>query len=123
MSSDELKGSCVKGRVDYDGRMAPAGPVFPESLVRIEGFVWLNQIESKLAAEHRVTSKEVEAVFKDKPQFRFVEKESPKRRGCVHRFGYDRGGPLSGGTLHPEANERSSNSERPGHGERRKEAL
>jgi uncharacterized DUF497 family protein len=48
--------------------------VFRESLVRIEGFVWLNLIENKLEAKHRVSRKEVEEVFKDKPQFRFVEK-------------------------------------------------
>jgi uncharacterized DUF497 family protein len=48
--------------------------VSSESFLRIEGFVWLDQIEAKLAAKHSVTSEEVEEVFEDEPQFRFVEK-------------------------------------------------
>jgi uncharacterized DUF497 family protein len=42
--------------------------------MKIEGFVWLDQIENKLAVKHGVSIEEVEEVFQDKPQFRFVEK-------------------------------------------------
>ena len=42
--------------------------------MKIEGFVWLDQIENKIAVKHGVSIEEVEEVFKDRPQFRFVEK-------------------------------------------------
>ncbi|MFQ5792448.1 MAG: BrnT family toxin [Acidobacteriota bacterium] len=42
--------------------------------MRIEGFVWLNDVEDKLAVKHQVSIQEVEEVFEDEPEFRFVEK-------------------------------------------------
>jgi hypothetical protein len=42
--------------------------------MKIEGFIWLDQVENKLAGKHGVSIEEVEEVFTDKPQFRFVEK-------------------------------------------------
>jgi len=42
--------------------------------VKIEGFIWLDEVADKLAGKHRVSVDEVEAVFEDEPKFRFVEK-------------------------------------------------
>ena len=42
--------------------------------MKIEGFIWLDEIADKLAGKHRVSVDEVEAVFEDEPKFRFVEK-------------------------------------------------
>ena len=39
----------------------------------IDDFIWLPDIIDKLIVKHRVTQDEVEAVFFDKPKFRFVE--------------------------------------------------
>lgn len=42
--------------------------------MRIEGFIWLDEIEDKLARKHHVSVDEVEELFEDEPKFRFVEK-------------------------------------------------
>ena len=39
----------------------------------IDDFIWLPEIIEKLAAKHQVTQDEVEEVFFDAPQFRFIE--------------------------------------------------
>ncbi|MBM4040506.1 MAG: BrnT family toxin [Planctomycetes bacterium] len=41
--------------------------------MRIDDFVWLPDVVEKLAAKHGVTQDEVEEVFFNEPQFRFVE--------------------------------------------------
>lgn len=42
--------------------------------MKIEGFIWLEDVVEKLLAKHRVTPSEVEEVFSNSPAFRFVEK-------------------------------------------------
>lgn len=42
--------------------------------MKIEGFIWLEDVVEKLLAKHRVTQSEVEEVFSNSPAFRFVEK-------------------------------------------------
>jgi uncharacterized DUF497 family protein len=39
----------------------------------IDDFIWLPDIVEKLAVKHRVTQDEVEEVFFNRPQYRFVE--------------------------------------------------
>ena len=39
----------------------------------IDDFIWLPDIVEKRAVEHRVTQDEVEEVFFNRPQYRFVE--------------------------------------------------
>ena len=41
--------------------------------MRITGFIWLEQIVEKLARKHGVTPEEVESMFAERPQYRFVE--------------------------------------------------
>jgi len=40
----------------------------------IAGIIWLQKIVDKLAMKHHVTKDEVEQVFINKPQYRFLEK-------------------------------------------------
>ena len=47
--------------------------------MRIEGIIWLRDVVDKLIAKHGVETYEVEQVFGNRPQFRFVERG--KRRG------------------------------------------
>jgi len=42
--------------------------------MKIEGFIWLDDVIEKLVAKHRVDRLEVEEVFSNSPAFRFVEK-------------------------------------------------
>jgi uncharacterized DUF497 family protein len=43
------------------------------TLLRITGFIWLEEIVEKLATKHRVEPHEVEELFSGTPKFRFVE--------------------------------------------------
>jgi len=54
--------------------------------MKIEGFVWLDQIENKLAVRHGVSIEEVEEVFQGKPQFPsfdLLKKVTEKVRMCL----------------------------------------
>jgi uncharacterized DUF497 family protein len=42
--------------------------------MRIEGIIWMREVEDKLAFKHNVETHEVEEVFINKPKFHFVEK-------------------------------------------------
>ena len=42
--------------------------------MKIEGFIWLEDIVEKLVQKHGVQQQEVREVFVNLPQFRFVEK-------------------------------------------------
>lgn len=42
--------------------------------MRINGLIWLTEIQEKLAVKHGVSITEVEEAFEGQPQFRFVEK-------------------------------------------------
>jgi uncharacterized DUF497 family protein len=42
--------------------------------MRIEGIIWLRDVVDKLALKHQVETYEVEQIFGNRPQFRFVEK-------------------------------------------------
>ena len=41
--------------------------------MRVEDFIWKENIVDKLESEHSVMTKEVEEVFRNRPRFRFVE--------------------------------------------------
>jgi uncharacterized DUF497 family protein len=90
--------------------------------MKIEGFVWLDQVENKLAGKHGVSIEEVEEVFTDKPQFRFVEKGHRKGEDVYMALGTTEAGRYRC-ALHPQVSERSFDSKRQGHGDRRKEVL
>ena len=47
--------------------------------MRIEGFIWLEDIVDKLAWKHQVTTDEVEEVFANKPHFRYIAKGRKRR--------------------------------------------
>jgi hypothetical protein len=42
--------------------------------MRIEGIIWLRQIEDKLLFKHGVETHEVEEVLGNQPKFRYVDK-------------------------------------------------
>jgi uncharacterized DUF497 family protein len=42
--------------------------------MKINGIIWLQKIVDKLEKKHHITPWEVEQVFKDRPQYRFLEK-------------------------------------------------
>ena len=43
------------------------------TLLRITGFIWLEEIVEKIATKHHVEPREVEELFSGAPKFRFVE--------------------------------------------------
>jgi len=47
--------------------------------MKIEGIIWLRDVEDKLALKHRVETREVEEAISGKAKFRFVE--SGEREG------------------------------------------
>lgn len=42
--------------------------------MKIDGIVWLENIVEKLQKKHHITQTEVEQVFENNPQYRFLEK-------------------------------------------------
>lgn len=42
--------------------------------MKIDGILWLEQIVDKLQVKHQITPDEVEQVFVNNPQYRFLEK-------------------------------------------------
>ena len=42
--------------------------------MRITGFIWLADIIEKLSQKHSVNVDEAEAIFRNRPRFRFVER-------------------------------------------------
>ncbi|PSB16934.1 hypothetical protein C7B69_17510 [filamentous cyanobacterium Phorm 46] len=55
--------------------------------MRIEEIIWLDAIIEKLAVKHRVEADEVEAVLRNKPKFRFVEKGDRKEEDVYLALG------------------------------------
>ena len=45
-----------------------------EALLKITGFVWLEDIVEKLEQKHHIKQHEVREVFANLPRFRYVEK-------------------------------------------------
>jgi uncharacterized DUF497 family protein len=41
--------------------------------MKISGIIWLQKIVDKLETKHRLSSEEVEEVFANRPEYRFVE--------------------------------------------------
>ena len=41
--------------------------------MRISGVIWLQRIVDKLEAKHNLTPEEIEDVFANRPEFRFIE--------------------------------------------------
>jgi uncharacterized protein len=41
--------------------------------MKISGIIWLQQIVDKLETKHSMTPEEVEEVFSNRPEFRFIE--------------------------------------------------
>jgi uncharacterized protein len=52
----------------------PLNPLTEEDLLKITGFIWLEDIVEKLSQKHGVQREEVREVFTNRPHFRFVEK-------------------------------------------------
>jgi len=48
--------------------------------LRIEGFIWLEEIVEKIARKHNVQVHEAEQVFQNLPKFRFRREKLPGRR-------------------------------------------
>ena len=60
--------------------------------MKIEGVIWLRDIVDKLAVKHQVEPYEVEAVFYNRPQIRFVEKGERKGEDMYTALGQTDGG-------------------------------
>lgn len=55
--------------------------------MNIDDFIWLPDIIEKLISKHRISPDEVEEVFFNKPQFRFVEKGNRKDENVYSALG------------------------------------
>lgn len=60
--------------------------------MRIDGFIWLDQIIDKLISKHSVETYEVEEVFTVSPKFRFVEKGERKNEDVYMALGQSESG-------------------------------
>ena len=60
--------------------------------MKIAGIIWLHTVVEKLARKHGVCSDEVEQVFVNKPQFRFVEKGHRLGEDVYTAYGQTNGG-------------------------------
>jgi len=52
--------------------------------LRIEDFIWLDEIVEKLDSKHSVSPDEVEEVFASKPHFRYIAKGRRRRKENVY---------------------------------------
>jgi len=68
--------------------------------MKIENFIWLQDIIDKLAFKHHVEAIEVEEVFDNRPKIRFVQKGKSQRGGCLHGLGTKCSWTLSGSDIH-----------------------
>jgi uncharacterized protein len=55
--------------------------------MNIDDFIWLPNIVEKLIVKHNITQDEVEEVFFNRPQFRFVEKGHTKDEDVYSALG------------------------------------
>lgn len=55
--------------------------------MRISGTIWLQKIVDKLAKKHHITQDEVEQVFVNKPQYRFLEKGKIEGENVYSAYG------------------------------------
>ncbi|MEN8221411.1 MAG: BrnT family toxin [Pseudomonadota bacterium] len=55
--------------------------------MKLDGIIWLRDIEEKLTLKHHVEVNEVEEVLKNKPTFRFVEKGEQKEEDVYMALG------------------------------------
>ena len=55
--------------------------------MNIDDFIWLPDIIEKLISKHGISPDEVEEVFFNKPQFRFVEKGNKKDENVYSALG------------------------------------
>ncbi len=55
--------------------------------MNIDDFIWLPDIIEKLLVKHGITQDEVEAVFFNQPQFRFIEKGFTKGEDVYSALG------------------------------------
>lgn len=53
----------------------------------ITGIIWLQNIVEKLARKHHLTQDEVEEVFMDKPQYRFIERGKIEHEPVYSAYG------------------------------------
>ena len=61
-------------------------------MLRIRGFIWLDEIVEKLASKHRVEPHEVEELFDCEPKFRLVENGHRKGEDVYAALGQTDGG-------------------------------
>jgi uncharacterized protein len=52
--------------------------------MRIEGFIWLDEIIEKLEVKHKVSPFEVEEVFDRQPRFRYISKGRRNKKENVY---------------------------------------
>ncbi|MEW6102940.1 MAG: BrnT family toxin [bacterium] len=55
--------------------------------MRISGIIWLQKIVEKLAKKHHITQDEVEQVFVNKPQYRFLEQGKIEGENVYSAYG------------------------------------
>lgn len=55
--------------------------------MKIDGIVWLQKIIDKLLTKHHIKPKEVEQVFINSPQFRFIEKGKIDNENIYSAYG------------------------------------
>ncbi|MCP5053059.1 MAG: BrnT family toxin [bacterium] len=55
--------------------------------MNIDGMIWLEKIVDKLEKKHHITPNEVEQVFMDNPQYRFLEKGKIEGENVYSAYG------------------------------------
>jgi len=60
--------------------------------MKINGIIWLEEIEDKIFQKHKVTTDEVEEVIGSKPKFRFVESGNTPNQDVYAAYGQTQSG-------------------------------
>ena len=56
--------------------------------MKIKGIIWLERIVDKIKAKHNIAQDEVEQVFANKPQYRFLEKGKIEGEHVYSAYGH-----------------------------------
>jgi len=60
--------------------------------MKINGIIWLEEVEDKIFQKHKVTTEDVEEILMSKPRFRFVEKGYQKDENIYAALGQNKKG-------------------------------
>lgn len=85
--------------------------------MKINGFIWLEDIVEKLAAKHQVAPEEVKQIFSNHPGIRRMKKGHFRGEDVYRALGQTDGGAPPGGLLHLQVVSRGPDFERAGHGQ------